>query len=61
MRARQRVGGASIVPYYLPGHHGDEVPRRKLTLGSCCARVSSAPLYESPGVPPSDSERGGYM
>ena len=41
-RARRRVGDARIVPYYLSDHHIAEPPRRKLTSGSCCARVSSA-------------------
>ena len=42
MRVSRRVGDASNVPNDLPGHHGDEAPRRKLSLGGFCARVSSA-------------------
>ena len=42
IRARRGVGDARIVPHYLPDHHIAEPPRRKLTSGSCCARVSSA-------------------
>ena len=50
MQVRRRVGGATIVPNDLPGHHGDEAPRRKQTLGSCCARVSSALRVFRPAI-----------
>ena len=49
-RARRRVGDARRVPYYLPGHHIAAAPRRKLTSGSCCARVSSALRVVRPAV-----------
>ena len=50
MRVRRCVGGAIIVPNDLPGHHGDEAPRRKLSLGSCCARASSALRVSRPAI-----------
>jgi len=34
----------------LPDHHIAEAPRRKLTSGSCCARVSSALRVVRPAV-----------
>ena len=49
-RARRRVGDARIVPRYLRDHHIAEAPRRKLTSGSCCARVSSALRVVRPAV-----------
>ena len=49
-QARRRVGDARRVPYYLPDHHIAAAPRRKLTFGSCCARVSSALRVVRPAV-----------
>ena len=49
-RARRRVGDARRVPHYLPDHHNAAAPRRKLTSGSCCARVSSALRVVRPAV-----------
>ena len=49
-RARRRVGDARIVPCCLPDHHIAQAPRRKLTSGSCCARVSSALRIVRPAV-----------
>ena len=49
-RARRRVGDARNVSHYLPGHHIAAQPRRKLTAGSCCARVSSALRVVRPAV-----------
>ena len=40
IRARRRVGGARIAPHFVAGHHIAQPPGRKLTLGSCCARIS---------------------
>ena len=49
-RARRRRGGARIVPRCLPNNHIAAAPRRKLTSGSCSARLSSALRVTRPAV-----------
>ena len=49
-RARRRSGDARVVPQCLPDNHIAAAPRRKLTSGSCSARVSSALRVARPAV-----------